>query len=592
MHDRITVLNRRSIFFVIIVLTTIILSAYWPVQNHEFINYDDPSYVTDNYLIQNGITFGSIKSAFSDMSTSNWHPLTMMSHMLDWQLFGNRAGGHHWTNVIIHILNTILLFVLLNKLTGTLWRSAFVAALFAVHPLNVESVAWVSERKNVLSTFFLLLTVLFYVRYVNKPDWKRYLPVFLCFALGLMSKPMLVTLPFALLLLDYWPLNRLQMHLQDNDYPGIKELIRINGNKILNLVAEKAPLFVLSVISSYFTIYASQYVNDIGDTEMFPLPKRFSNAVVSYVLYIKKFFLPTDLSVFYPISDIPMWQFIIALFLLIGITVYVCRYFTKYPYLLVGWLWYLGTLVPVIGLMQVGSQAMADRYAYVPLIGLFIMVVWGISQILLRLKDGPIIAVSIATASILAMTLATHMQVGTWKNNFTLFGHALSVDHQNYQAYSLLGLAMAERGDYEKSIYYEYMSLKYNPKFHPAYNYAGIIFEKMGKLDEAIHCYKKALQINDKSSEANYNLGIVLMEKNNLDEAIVHFNKALHITPYDSDVHNNLGVALMKKGNVRKAFAHFQEALLLNPQGESAQINIKIAIAEQKKYIKKKSASQ
>ena len=272
-------------------LTILILSAYWPVQKYDFINYDDTVYVTDNYQIQKGISFESVINIFSHFHTGHWHPLTMMSHMLDWQLFGDKAGGHHWTNVIIHILNTILLFLLLNKLTGAMWRSAFVAALFAIHPLNVESVAWISERKNVLSTFFLISTIFFYVWYLKSPDWKRYLPVLICFAFGLMSKPMLVTLPFVLLLLDYWPLNRLQIDFQSNDQLPIKELIRRNSNKIFNLILEKVPLFVLSIISSYFTIYASKYVNDISTFEAIPLSKRISNAVVSYVLYIKKLFL-------------------------------------------------------------------------------------------------------------------------------------------------------------------------------------------------------------------------------------------------------------------------------------------------------------
>jgi tetratricopeptide (TPR) repeat protein len=562
------------------------------VQNYEFVNYDDPSYVTANYQIQSGITFESIKSAFSDISTSNWHPLTIMSHMLDWQLFSDRAGGHHWTNLIIHIFNTILLFLLFNIMTKAMWRSAFVAALFAIHPLNVESVAWIAERKNVLSTFFLILTILFYVWYVKSPNWKRYLPVFICFVLGLMSKPMLVTLPFVLLLIDYWPLNRLLIDSQRDDHLEIKELVRRNSHKIFNLVLEKVPLLFLSIISIYSTLHAARHMGTVSGFESIPLFKRISNAIVSYALYIKKLFWPTDLAVFYPISDIPIWQFLIALLFLVSVTIFVCRYFRRYPYLFVGWFWYLGILVPVIGLIQVGSQSMADRYAYVPLIGIFIMMAWGMPQILFRLQNGKLIAASVASAFILVITLATYMQVGTWKNNLTLFGHALNVDRRNYQAYSLLGLAMADKGDYEKAIYYEYMALKYNAKFYPAYNYAGTVLEKMGKLDEAINCYKKALQIDDKSIEANYNLGILLIEKNNFNESIFHFKKALEMTPDDSDIHNNLGVVLLKNGNSKEALAHFREALRLNPQGETVRKNIKIATAAQKKDIIRKHSAQ
>ncbi len=572
--------NRHFAFLVVLMLILMVLSAYWPVQKHEFINYDDTVYVTSNYVIQKGFTFESIKDTFLHFHTGHWHPLTMMSHMLDWQLFGNRAGGHHWTNVIIHILNTILLFVLLNKLTGTLWRSAFVAALFAVHPLNVESVAWVSERKNVLSTFFLLLTVLFYVRYVNKPDWKRYLPVFLCFALGLMSKPMLVTLPFALLLLDYWPLNRLQMHLQDNDYPGIKELIRINGNKILNLVAEKAPLFVLSVISSYFTIYASQYVNDIGDTEMFPLPKRFSNAVVSYVLYIKKFFLPTDLSVFYPISDIPMWQFIIALFLLIGITVYVCRYFTKYPYLLIGWLWYLGTLVPVIGLMQVGSQAMADRYAYVPFIGIFIIVAWGIADIAVK-RSLKIILVTVSATFLLSLFIFTTIQIPYWKDTTSIFGHALKMTQNNYIAHFGMGNELLKENKIDEAIRHFHASLMLDPKNDSALvGYARALHAK-GENNKAVAALRQALRFKPESIDAHHNLGFILYKEGRIDEAIVEYQKAIALNGKDPSLHNNLGNAYVKKGKMNEAVFEFRKVLKINPQNAGSHNNLAMLLMRQ-----------
>jgi len=578
--------NRHLLIIIIMMLTLFVLFAYWPVQKYEFINYDDPSYVTANYNIQSGITLKSMASTFTDINTSNWHPLTMMSHMLDWQLFGDEAGGHHWTNVIIHIFNTILLFLLFNTLTGAMWRSAFVAALFAIHPLNVESVAWVAERKNVLSTFFLISTMLSYVWYVKKPNWKRYLPVFLCFALGLMSKPMLVTLPFVLLLLDYWPLNRLR--IQSEDQIKFKTLIRKNSIKISYLIGEKIPLFILSVISVYLTLYAAQHIGTMSSFGSLPLFDRFSNAVVSYALYIKKLFWPTDLAVFYPFSDIPMWQFSIALLFIVGVTVFVCRYFRKYPYLFIGWFWYLGTMVPVIGIIQVGCSAMADRYAYVPMIGIFIMMAWGIPQILFRLRNGKIIAAFIASSFIVIITLATYQQVGIWKNDFTLSRDALRVDHKNYQAYCILGLAMADRGDYEAAIYYQYMALKYNPGFYPAYNYAGTIFQKMGRLDDAINCYKKALKVNNRLAEVNYNLGIALLERNNLNEAIFYFNRALEATPYDPDVHNNLGVALMKKGNIKEALTHFQEALRLNPNGETALKNMRVATAVLEKEIRKK----
>jgi hypothetical protein len=313
-----SITNSQKKILIILALIVSVLAVYWQVQNFDFVNYDDQVYVTQNFRIQSGITWESIAGAFTDLHTSNWHPLTMMSHMLDWQLFGGRAGGHHWTSVIIHIFNTVLLFFLLNQLTGAIWRSAFVAALFAIHPINVESVAWIAERKNVLSTFFWLLTMLLYVWYVKQPGWKRYLPVFLCFALGLMSKPMLVTLPFVLLLIDYWPLNRTQINLQRKNQSETTTFILAKKSKISFLILEKVPLFILSVISIYLTLYASQHMKAIAGLEYFSPVKRISNAIVSYTLYIKKLFWPVDLAAFYPYGDISIWQISIAILFLVS----------------------------------------------------------------------------------------------------------------------------------------------------------------------------------------------------------------------------------------------------------------------------------
>jgi tetratricopeptide (TPR) repeat protein len=574
--------HRHFTVFIVLMLILLVLSAYWPVQKYEFINYDDTVYVTSNYVIQKGITFESIKDTFIHFNTGHWHPLTMISHMLDWQLFGNRAGGHHWTNVIIHILNTALLFLLFNKLTGAVWRSAFVAALFAIHPLNVESVAWISERKNVLSTFFLILTMLFYVRYVNNPNPKRYLPVFLCFVLGLMSKPMLVTLPFVLLLLDYWPLNRFQMSLPGKDQLKIKELIRINSHKIFNLVLEKVPLFILSIISSYFTIYASKYVNDIGDTEMFPLLKRLSNAVVSYALYIKKFFLPTDLSVFYPISDIPIWQFSVALLFLVSITIFVCRYFRKYPYLLVGWLWYLGTLVPVIGLMQVGSQAMADRYAYVSLIGIFIIMAWGIGDIARR-KYFKNILVVFSIAFLFYLFVFTNIQIRYWKDTTSIFEQALNVTQNNYIAHFGLGNELLKKNKIDEAINHYHASLMLDPKNDSALvGYARALYAK-GENSQALAALRQALRFKPKSVDAHHNLGFILFKEGRIDEAIIEYQKAISIDSKDPSLHNNLGNAYVKKGKVDEAIKEFREVLRLNPGSAGTHNNLAMLLMRQGK---------
>ncbi len=565
-YDRFRINSRHFVIFIAIMLTISILSLYWRVQNYDFINLDDPVYVTANYQIQSGIDLTTISAAFTDLNTSNWHPVTMMSHMLDWQMFGANAGSHHWTNVMIHIFNTTLLFILFRIMTGALWRSAFVAALFAIHPLNVESVAWISERKNVLSTFFFVSSVLLYVWYLKFPDWKRYLLLLVSFTFGLMSKPMLVTLPFVLLLLDYWPLNRWKIDSERDNQPRI--------NKTYNLIIEKIPLFAFSAISSCITIYAARDAGTVYNFDALPFGSRISNAVVSYASYVRKLFWPRDLAVFYPYSDIAVWKIFASSFLIGGVTIFACRFFRKYPYLFIGWFWYLGTLVPVIGLIQVGSQAMADRYVYVPMIGIYIMMSWGISEMFSRLLNGKLLVILISSFFILHLASVTYHQVGTWKNNHTLFDHAIRVNPQNYQAYSLLGLEMAARGEYEDAIYYQYMALKYKPKFYPAYNYAGTIFQRMGRIEDSISCYTKALQINDKFSDAHYNLGIMLIEQNRINDAIIHFKKALETTPNDPDIHNNLGVSLLKAGSIEEARTHFLKSLSLNPNGAVARKNL------------------
>jgi tetratricopeptide (TPR) repeat protein len=464
-------------------------------------------------------------------------------------------------------------------MTGAPYRSAFVAALFALHPLHVESVAWVTERKDVLSTMFWLLTMWAYILYSEKPGILKYLSVVVLFALGLMAKPMLVTIPFVLLLLDYWPLGRVNWG-QDVPEHGIV----VEKKKVSFLFVEKIPLFVITISSSIITYIAQNTHHAVSSFQKLLLSDRVLNAINSYGIYLKKIFWFQDLSPFYIYStDFEIWKISGLLLLILTVTGLAIAGIKKFPYLAFGWFWYLGTLIPVIGVIQVGFQAMADRYTYVPLIGIFIMMAWGLPQLLSGLQYRNRMAAFTAVIFLMIITVAAYSQIRIWKNDFTLSMGALKVSHKNYQAYNILGLAMTKRGDYKKAIYYHSLALKYNPEFDPAYNNAGIAFQKIDKLDEAINCYKKALQLNNRSAEAHYNLGIVLVEKNNLDEAIFHFKKALEITPDDFDIHNNLGVALMKAGNVKEALAHFQEALRLNPKGELAQRNMNIAISMQKK---------
>jgi tetratricopeptide (TPR) repeat protein len=586
MFDKFDIRQKHSII-VVLMLIILTLGVYWPVQDYEFVNFDDNLYVADNYLTQSGLTYQGIIKTFTDVHTGHWHPLTILSHMLDWQLFGDNAGGHHWTSVIIHILNTILLFIFFRYVTGAIWKSAFLAALFAIHPLNVESVAWIAERKNVLSTFFWILTMLFYVWYVKQPNWKRYLPVFFSFALGLMSKPMLVTLPFVLLLLDYWPLNRMGINFQNNDQ-NVTTSIVTDKSRIFFLVLEKIPLLVLTIISICLTFYAAQSINTVASGDILPLTARISNAIFSYAVYIKKLFWSFDLAVFYPHAYIPIWQVSVAALLLVVITILAIRYYRKYPYLIVGWFWYVGTLVPVIGIVQVGGQSMADRYAYIPFIGLFTIISWGVSQNLFKTKYAKMITSSVCIFFIIMLSFIAYNQVKVWNNTATLFKSALKSNPNNYLAYKALGLDAADRGDNELALLYYSMSLKIKPDFDQAYNDAGLVLVKMGRRYEALKSFKKAIQINKFSAEAHYNLGLFLMQENNFDRAVSHFSKAIEIKKNSGSgllvyAHINLGVAFERRGDTQKALEHFQEALRYNPHSAEAKRNYDIVRAMQKK---------
>lgn len=569
--------ENKSVILIILALIILTLVVYWPVQNYEFINYDDGLYVKENYRIQQGLSLKNITDTFSDFHTSNWHPLTMMSHMLDWQLFGFRAGGHHWTNVIIHIINTVLLFLLLNKLSGAVWKSVFIAALFALHPINVQSVAWISERKNVLSTFFWILTMLFYVRYVKQPDWKRYMPVFICLALGLMAKPMVVTLPFVLLLIDYWPLNRVQIFCSQNEISTLNK-----RRKIFFLILEKIPFFFLSLVSVFLTIYGAKYSRTVASLESLPLSVRIPNSINSYVLYIKKLFWPNDLAIFYPFSLIPLWHCFVAIIFLIGVTFLVCRYFRKYPHFFVGWFWYLGTLVPVIGIVQVGTQAMADRYAYIPFIGLFIIIAWGAEDLSSNKNVLKKIIISTAFFIIMALTMMTCNQVKVWSNTVTLFEDALKKTKNNYVAYDVLGFEAARKNENEKALMNYYMAQKSNPNFSPAYNNAGIVLIRMGRKDEALKNFEMTLKLNKFSAQAYYNIGLIFLKENNLDKSMMLFKKAIEVQPDYMEAYNNLGVVFMKKGMIKESILNFKKSLEINPFYREAQYNLQVAKSMQR----------
>lgn len=550
---------------IVLALVAMILVVYWQVQNFDFLNYDDQLYVTHNFKIQYGMTGETFLKAFADIRTTNWHPLTMLSHALDWQLFGDKAGGHHWTNLIIHVFNTVLLFLLLNAMTGAVWRSAAVAALFALHPINVESVAWVAERKNVLSTFFWFLTMLLYVWYCRKPGWKRYVPVFLCFALGLMAKPMLVTLPFVLLLMDYWPLKRTPLETSTE-----KELA--NGPAVSKagwglLFCEKIPLFLLTAISISVTLNAAKSYGSIVSFDSVPLMQRIYNAILSYALYLKKLFFPVDLAVFYPLQIITISQVLPAAALLFVITVICCWYYKKYPYLAVGWFWYLGTMIPVIGIVQVGAQSMADRYAYIPFIGIFLALCWLVAENLKKfyLKR---IAIILIVVLFFVLSAATYSQLRYWKNSFSLFERAIQVTKGNFVAHSVLGNELIKRGKLDEAIVHFRHAISGNMK-NPA-DYVPLVslanaLSLQGKKAEAILTFQRALIVDPKGKEAYYRLGYEFFKDGRMDEAIAAYKKAIALDNEDPLFHGSLGNAYLTKGKTQDAIQEYREVLRIQP---------------------------
>ncbi len=568
-NEKKTVLNVRSDVWICLFLVISILCVYWQVRNFSFVNFDDRQYVTSNYHVQAGITPESIRWAFSATQASNWHPLTWLSHMLDCQVYGMNPGHHHMTNVILHILNTLLLFFIFKRISGSQWKSAFVAALFALHPLHVESVAWVAERKDVLSTFFWMLTLWSYAGYVESSRLDKYLLLILFYILGLMAKPMLVTLPFVLLLLDYWPLKRFQLKLSENKIPGMQRRF------YFGLILEKIPLFLLSFASSIVTYLVQKNSGAVNSLAAIPFHVRIANAMISYVDYIGKMFWPHDLAVLYPYpKSIALWETIGAGLLLMMTTVFVFRMRRSKPYLAVGWFWYLGTLVPVIGLVQVGSQALADRYTYVPLIGIFIMVTWGISDWISK-RHYKKIGLFVAAATILSLLMITSMlQVKYWTNSVTLFEHAVNVTGDNGTAQLNLGEALAEQGNMDKAVEHYKAALKVNPDLAGANFNIGVYFRKEGKIDEAIDHFSKVLNVKSDRAAAQYELGETLKKKGDLSRAAKCYLEAIKIRPGYAKAYNNLGVIFAAQNKVEAAIVFLSKAIQISPRYAGAHYNL------------------
>jgi hypothetical protein len=515
--------KNKQILMIYVFLTIATLVVFWQVNSCDFNNYDDTFYVTENSHIQNGITLEGIRWAFTTNYVENWHPLTWISHMLDVQFFGLNPRWHHLTNLLFHSANIVLLFFVLHRMTRSRWESAFVAALFALHPLHVESVAWVAERKDVLSAFFWILTMIAYCYYVDHPRLQRYLIVVVFFGLGLMAKPMLVTLPFVLLLLDYWPLQRFR-HKSSNQKSGTTINSHFSGDKqkgksgkkymareevkaeipagstyqwklIRPLLGEKIPLFVLAAMSSIVTYIVQQKGGAVASFEAIPLGVRISNAFVSYFTYIEKTIWPNDLAVLYPYPlSLPTWQVFGAVLLMTVVTVMVTVKARKVPYLVVGWLWYIGTLVPVIGIVQVGLQARADRYTYIPLIGLFIMVTWGISELSAKWRYRKEALFALSIGLLLCFCMITRTQVGYWQSSITLFGRAANVTDNNYTAYYNRGTAYRRLGDYVQAIRDYDKTIAINPKYVEAYVNRGVAYSHLGNYGQAIGDFNKAIE--------------------------------------------------------------------------------------------------
>src|SRR5213080_4076981 len=497
---------------------------------HDFINYDDPRYVYENTKITGGLSISGIDWAFSHIHSLNWHPLTTISHMLDCQLYGLKAGWHHFTNVLLHTIAAILLFIALRQMTGALWRSAFVAAVFAIHPLRVESVAWIAERKDVLSGVFFMLTLLAYVPYVRAPSIRRYLFVAVVFAFGLMSKPMLVTLPFVLLLLDYWPLGRIRG--QKSDVSGHENLVM--------LVVEKIPLVGLSAISSVVTFLAQR--GAVGWTEQLPVLARINNAVVTYAAYMWQMLWPVKLAVFYPHpeSRLPLWEIILCLLLLIGITAAAVVLRKSRPYFITGWLWYLGMLVPVIGLVQVGWQGRADRYTYLPQIGLYIAITWGIADVTAALRWQREILTAGTAIVVGLLSWCASVQASYWRDSETLFTHALAVTSNN----------------------------------DVAENNLGIVFLQKGNLDKAISLLQAAVDLRPENSPAHENLAKALLQKGQVTDALVHYRRLLELQPDNIEAHNIVGTVLIQQGQAREAVEEWQKVLAIQPDNGNAMSNL------------------
>jgi tetratricopeptide (TPR) repeat protein len=559
-----------SVAAVCAALVLAVFAAFGGLLSSGFTAYDDAGYVTENPMVQKGLSRESLGWAFTSTEKANWHPVTWLSHMLDVRLFGLEAGKHHLTSVLLHAANAILVFLLLFRMTGALRRSALVAALFALHPQHVESVAWIAERKDVLSTLFGLLALGAWLAYVKSKKATPYALMLAFYALGLMSKPMLVTLPFVLLLLDFWPLRRL-------DFPP-----RWRSGALKELLLEKAPLFVMSAASCVITVIAQGGGGAVMPLDRLSLGERVANAALAYLAYLVKTFWPTGLAVLYPhpLTSLVNAPAVLAILALTGVTILALWLARRAPYIAVGWLWYLGTLVPVIGLVQVGVQARADRYTYIPLLGIFIAIAWGLGELSRRGRNIRRALAVLAVACLAALFAATRIQAGCWKDNNTLFEHALSVTTDNDLAHYMIGHSQLEQGRTEEAMAHLTETLRINPGFGRAHNQLGIALGQQGRMEEALAHFREALRIEPMSAETMTNLGLALVKLRRFPEALGYFEKSVREDPDSADAQNNLGTALAGAGRPKEAVEHFLQALKIAPDSPQTLNNLGRAYIE------------
>jgi len=585
-------------------LVVLVAALYAQVGGHDFVNYDDDGYVTDNAMVRRGLTAEGVVWAFTTTHASNWHPLTWISHLLDVEWYGLDPSGHHATSVALHAINAVLLMLALLALTGRFWPGVLVALLFAVHPLRVESVAWVAERKDVLAGLFWMLTLLAYGLYVRRRLATRYALLLVCFALGLMAKPMLVTLPFVLLLLDAWPLRRM-----DGE-----------GGTLRALVVEKLPLFALAAISAAVTLAAQRSGGAMHVSETWTLGPRLANAALAYVAYLWKTVWPARLACFYPhpaLAEADGGLILLvsgACLFLAAATWFAIVTRRRRPYVAVGWFWYLGTLVPVIGIVQVGAQAMADRYAYLPLVGIYVAIAWGLAEWLDRNRRFRAVVIPAVAAALAALAVVTWFQIGHWKNGETLFEHAIQVTHHNYAAHNNLGSVFESRGEFERAaaqfeqalhiradfpaahhnlgltltkqgdlaraVHHLEQAVRLDPDYVDAHNHLGVALQRQGKLDQAVEHFERAVRLDPKHAGAQNNLGITAEVRRDHDRAVIHYEAALRIDPDFAQAHSNLGNVLLNRGDLAGARARYESALRIQPEFAEAHNNLAFVLAQ------------